>query len=98
MHARRFATQARIKQLAPKTEVREYIEILPPTPVDLLRQYPAVANALFSAQRLPVPMPLNPIAIAVVRGKITCRGARLSSMGSMEGHSMHDRMRAFSHH
>ena len=70
--------QARIKLMAGKRAVSEQlIEVLPPTPKDLLRTNPDLAKDVFSAQRLPVTCPLSAHVILLARGKIKMRGGSL---------------------
>ena len=71
------AMQARVKELAkpvPLQASQPYIALLPASPAQLLQSYPEVAGVLFSATRLPVSSPLNPIALAAVRARVICRG------------------------
>jgi hypothetical protein len=66
--------QVRIKQLITSDMSPLYIEKLPPTPRDLLRQFPDLAVRLFSAEDPPVSCPLDLTALQAVRSKIKMRG------------------------
>jgi len=69
--------EVRIKQLAVKKNAPPvYIELLPPSPRDLLRDYPEIASRLFNAQQLPVTSPLNQTAIDAIRARINMRGGK----------------------
>ena len=69
----------RIKQLAEgRSKEEDYITILPPSPTDLLVQYPRVAARLFDGDNLPVASPLNPDLVSFIRKKITLRPNRLT--------------------
>lgn len=64
--------------MAGKRAVSEQlIEVLPPTPKDLLRANRNLAQEVFSAQRLPVTCPLSAHVILLARGKIKMRGGSL---------------------
>jgi hypothetical protein len=65
--------QARVKQLGATCEPPVYIEVLPASPVDCLRQYPEIAAELFNEQELPSECPLNMLLFEHVRSKIACR-------------------------
>jgi hypothetical protein len=51
-----------------------YIELLPPTPAELMRQYPGVARQAFSATRLPVSFPMSDSAYKAALSRINQRG------------------------
>lgn len=55
-----------------------YILVLPPSPIDLLQQFPTVAARVFGPQSLPVPCPLDGVLLAAVRSKIKMRGGGLA--------------------
>ena len=64
--------------MAGKRAVSEQlIEVLPPTPKDLLRANRNLAQEVFSAQRLPVSCPLSKHVILLARSKIKMRGGSL---------------------
>jgi hypothetical protein len=65
--------QARIKQLA-RAPHGPYIELLPPTPVQLLALYPSIAQRMFNRTDLPIECPLKNAAIQLMRAKIRVRG------------------------
>ena len=64
--------------MAGKRAVSEQLlEVLPPTPRDLLRANRNLAQKVFSAQRLPVSCPLSAHVILLARSKIKMRGGSL---------------------
>ena len=64
--------------MAGKRAVSEQLlEVLPPTPRDLLRANRNLAQKVFSAQRLPVSCPLSKHVILLARSKIKMRGGSL---------------------
>ena len=70
--------KARIKQLITARMPDIYIRTLPASPVQLLRDWPDVAQKVFSAAAPPVSSPFNEAAIRMVRSKIVMRGGRAS--------------------
>ena len=71
-------TQARIKQLK-RGAPTEYPNVLPASPAQLLREYPALCLSVFSRESPPVSCPLNKTAMSFVRSKISCRGNKESN-------------------
>ncbi len=62
-----------MKQLYKKEPV-DYIMVLPPSPTQLLREWPNTATKVFSMQSPPATCPLKPEVVASVRSKIVLRG------------------------
>jgi hypothetical protein len=82
LHTKYKLLQARLKQLAQSQKLPEgmpFIELLPATPLQLLRQYPQIAGRVFSEKNLPVTSPLNVHAVAFVRGRMSLRGPGASA-------------------
>jgi hypothetical protein len=67
--------QAAIKKLAVKVIDDNFLQVLPPTPRDLLRLRPDIARSVYSAARLPMSSPLDQIVVGIVRSRINLRGA-----------------------
>jgi hypothetical protein len=78
----------RIKQLAGKATT-DYILVLPSSPGRFLQLFPAVAGAIFSAQKPPVTSPLNQSAIAFVRSRIRMRGVPAAVPMNIQGPCLH---------
>ena len=69
-----------MKQLYKKEPV-DYIMVLPPSPTQLLREWPNTAMKVFSMQSPPVTCPLKPEVVSAVRGKIAMRGGAKAKAG-----------------
>jgi hypothetical protein len=74
-----YQFQARMKQLAVGYTGEDYIVLLPPSPANLLAQYPRVAARLFDQHNLPVGSPLCADAVSFVRCQINLRPNRGNS-------------------
>ena len=81
------AVGKRLKQLY-RAEPAEYIELLPPSPADLLRQHPLIAKAVFSPTNLPCACPLDSAQVLHAQSKICMRGE--SKQPSMEARQPND--------
>jgi hypothetical protein len=91
LHALRYLFQVRIKQMAVHAIRKfpaEYIEVLPPSPQELLRQHPVVARHAFSATALPVTSPLCPVLVSMVSSRITVRKHALQQIESVNRPAM----------
>jgi hypothetical protein len=69
------SAKTRIKQLY-KNEPVKFIQTLPATPSELVRQERAFALTLFSREQPPVECPLSTIVMDQLRARVSMRGRR----------------------
>ena len=67
--------KARVKQLYRKEPV-VYIQALPATPAEFVRQYRDFALTVFSREEPPVSCPLNMMMVEAIRSRINMRGGK----------------------
>ena len=74
--------KTRMKQLYRKEPV-VFIQVLPATPAELVRQYRDFALTLFSREQPPVSCPLNSVMVEAVRSRISMRGSKAAKTVTM---------------
>ena len=74
--------KTRMKQLYRKEPV-VFIQVLPATPAELVRQYRDFALTFFSREQPPVSCPLNSVMVEAVRSRISMRGSKAAKTVTM---------------